>query len=194
MTELKDIFALEAEREMPESWNKIHLYKVGDFWRAYEWSAWLVAVITYNDEVRMQTKDRKPLHVTRMRRTDVEGATYCSAGFPIRSLGKFIPQRENFESKEDFHAVVTITLPQPSDGSAITHDRLAEAVERWKETIDIKQPTSRRKKATPDAQYSEARAGVGLLSKIMAYPLEERTAMENIQFIRYLKDQVIAIL
>ena len=39
MAELKDIFALEAEREMPESWNKIHLYKVGDFWRAYEWSA-----------------------------------------------------------------------------------------------------------------------------------------------------------
>lgn len=56
MAELKDIFALEAEREMPESWNKIHLYKVGDFWRAYEWSAWLVAVITYNDEVRMQKK------------------------------------------------------------------------------------------------------------------------------------------
>ena len=194
MAKLEDIFAVEAEREMPESWNKIHLYKVGDFWRAYEWSAWLIAVITYNDEVRMQTKDRKPLHVTRMRRTDVEGATYCTVGFPIRSLEKFIPQREKFESKEDFHAVVTITLPQPSDGSAITHDRLAEAVERWKETIDIKQPTSSRKKATPDAPHSEARDGVGLLSKIMAYPLEERTAMENMQFIRYLKDQVIAIL
>lgn len=39
MAELKDIFAQEAERENPESWNKIHLYKVGDFWRAYEWSA-----------------------------------------------------------------------------------------------------------------------------------------------------------
>jgi hypothetical protein len=194
MAELKDIFALEAEREMPESWSKIHLYKVGDFWRAYEWSAWLVAVITYNDEVRMQTKDRKPLHVTRMRRTDVEGATYCSVGFPIRSLGKFIPQRENFESKEEYHAVVTIALPQPSDGSAITHDRLAEAMERWKEAIDIKQPTSRRKKATLDAPHSEVRAGVGLLSQIIAYPLEERTAMENMQFIRYLKDQVIAIL
>lgn len=194
MAKLEDIFALEAERGTPESWNKIHLYKVGDFWRAYEWSAWLIAVITYNDEVRMQTKDRKPLHVTRMRRTDLEGATYCSVGFPIRSLDKFIPQRENFESEEDFHTVVTITLPKPSDGSAITHDRLAEAVERWKDTIDIKQLTSRKKKATPDAPHSEARAGVGLLSQIMAYPLEERTAMENMQFIRYLKDQVIAIL
>lgn len=194
MAELKDIFAREAEREMPESWNKIHLYKVGDFWRAYEWSAWLIAVITFNDEVRMQTKDRKPLHVTRMKRTDVEGATYCSVGFPIRSLEKFVPQRENFESEGDYHAVVTITIPQPSDGSAITHERLAEAVERWKETITIKQSTSSRKKATPDAPHSEARAGVGLLSQIMAYPLEERTAVENMQFIRSLKDQVIAIL
>lgn len=194
MAELKDIFAREAEREVSESWNKIHLYKVGDFWRAYEWSAWLIAVITYNDEVRMKTKDRKPLHVTRMRRTDVEGATYCSVGFPIRSLEKFIPQRENFESEGDLHAVVTITLPQPSDGSAITHERLAEAVERWKETIVIKQSTSSRKKATPDVPHSEARDGVGLLSKIMAYPLEERSSLENMQFIRYLKDQVIAIL
>ena len=76
----------------------------------------------------------------------------------------------------------------------ITHERLAEAVERWKDTIEIKQPTSRKKKATPDAPHSEARAGVGLLSQIMAYPLEEHTAVENMQFIRYLKDQVIAIL
>lgn len=26
---------------------------MGDFWRAYEWSAWLISVISYNDNVRM---------------------------------------------------------------------------------------------------------------------------------------------
>ena len=126
MANLEEVFKQEWDRENPAEWNKIHLYKMGDFWRAYEWSAWLISVIAFNDKVRMTTKDRKPIHITRMRRTDVEGATYCSVGFPMRSLDKFIPQRENFESKEGFHAVVTITLPQPSDGSAITHERLAD--------------------------------------------------------------------
>ncbi len=121
MASLTEVFAIESDRATSDKWNKIHLFKMGDFWRAYEWSAWLVSVITFNDEVRMATKDRKPLHVTRMERTDIEG-TYCFVGFPVRSLEKFIPTRENFESIDDKHVVVTITLPQPTDGSELSED------------------------------------------------------------------------
>lgn len=194
MAKLEDVFALEAERENPETWDKIHLYKIGDFWRAYEWSAWLIAAISFNDEVRMRTKDRRPLHVTRMQRTDVEDATYCFVGFPIRSLEKYVPQRDNYESVDDKHVVITIAIPRPQDGSEVTFERLAEAVERWKDTIVIKQAKPNKEKATPDAPHVTARAEGGLLSRIMGYPLEERTAMENMQFIRSLKEQVVAIL
>lgn len=193
MAKLEDVFALEAERENPATWNKIHLYKIGDFWRAYEWSAWLIAAISFSDEVRMRTKDRRPLHVTRMLRTDVENTTYCFVGFPIRSLEKYIPQREDYESVEDKHVVVTIALPRPQYGSEVTYERLAEAVERWKDTIEIKQAKPK-EQAAPDAPHSTARAGGGLLAQILAYPLEEHTAMENMQFIRSLKEQVVAIL
>ena len=98
MAKLEDVFAQEWDRSNPDGWNKIHLYKIGDFWRAYEWSAWLISVVTYNEKVRMTTKDRKPLHVTRMRRTDIDNATYCFVGFPVKSVEKYIPERENFES------------------------------------------------------------------------------------------------
>ena len=111
---------------------------MGDFWRAYEWSAWLISVISYNDNVRMTTKDRKPLHVTRMRRTDVEDATYCFVGFPVKSVEKYIPERETFESVDDKHVVITIALPTPTNGSEVTFERLKEAVEKWKENYDIK--------------------------------------------------------
>lgn len=97
MAKLEDVFVVEADRRESEKWSKIHLFKMGDFWRAYEWSAWLIAVITYNEKVRMTTRDRKPIHVTRMNRTDVEG-TYCFVGFPVKSVEKYIPERENFES------------------------------------------------------------------------------------------------
>ena len=66
MAQLADILQQERDRDTADKWGIIHLYKTGSFYSAYEWSAWLIAVITFNDEVRMATKDRKPLAVTRM--------------------------------------------------------------------------------------------------------------------------------
>jgi len=169
---------------------------MGDFWRAYEWSAWLISVVTYNEKVRMTTKDRKPLHVTRMRRTDVEDATYCFVGFPVKSVEKYIPERDTFESVDDKHVVITITLPTPTDGSEVTFERLKEAVEKWKENYEIKvqKPKKEKPSAAPGPMAVARPTGAGILAQIMAYPLAERTAVENIAFISSLKNQITAIL
>jgi len=53
MAKLVDILQQERERDTADKWGIIHLYKTGSFYSAYEWSAWLIAVITFNDEVRM---------------------------------------------------------------------------------------------------------------------------------------------
>lgn len=195
MAKLEEVFAQEWDREIPETWNKVYLYKMGDFWRAYEWSAWLISVITFSDKVRMGTKDRKPLHVTRMMRTDIEG-TYCFVGFPIKSVEKYIPERENFESIDDKHVVITIALPTPTDGSEVTFERLKEAVEKWKENYDIKvqKPKKEKPSSTPGPIAVARPTGAGILAQIMAYPLAERTAVDNIAFISSLKNQITAIL
>lgn len=197
MASLTEVFAIESDRTTSDKWSKIHLFKHGDFWRAYEWSAWLVSVITFNDEVRMTTKDRKPLHVTRMERSDIDG-TYCFVGFPVRSLEKYIPTRENFESIDDKHVVVTITLPQPTDGSELNEELLVTAVNQWREGIELKKKKDKADKAADDATGAMAGnqhpTGGGILSQIMAYPLSERTAIENIQFIQSLKQQLATIL
>lgn len=196
MANLEEVFKQEWDRENPAEWNKIHLYKMGDFWRAYEWSAWLISVVSFNDKVRMNTKDRKPIHVTRMRRTDVEDATYCFVGFPVKSVEKYIPKREAFESIDDKHVVITIALPTPTDGSEMTFERLKEAVEKWKENYDIKvqKPKKEKPSAAPGPMAVARPTGAGILAQIMAYPLAERTAVENIAFISSLKNQITAIL
>ena len=197
MASLTEVFAIESDRATSDKWNKIHLFKMGDFWRAYEWSAWLISVITYNDAARQATKDRKPLHVTRMERSDIEG-TYCFVGFPVRSLEKYIPTRENFESIDDKHVVVTITLPQPTDGSGLNEELLATAVNQWREGIELKKKKDKADRTADDATGAMAGSqhptGNGILSQIMAYPLSERTAVDNIQFIQSLKQQLSAIL
>ena len=196
MANLEEVFKQEWDRENPAEWNKIHLYKMGDFWRAYEWSAWMISVIAFNDKVRMTTKDRKPIHVTRMRRTDVEDATYCFVGFPVRSVEKYIPNRESFESVDDKHVVITIALPTPTDGSDVTFERLKEAVEKWKENYEIKvqKPKKEKPSAAPGSMTVARPSGAGILVQIMSYPLAERTAVDNIAFISSLKAQITAIL
>ena len=72
---------------------------MGDFYRAYEWSAWLIVVIAYNDEVRKQSKDRKPLKLSHKQLANSED-TFCFVGFPIKSMEKFIPTRTGFESTD----------------------------------------------------------------------------------------------
>lgn len=190
MASLNNVFELESNRTEPENWNKIHLFKMGDFWRAYEWSAWLIAS-TYNATVRQTAKDRRPLQVTRMARTDVDG-TYCFVGFPVKSLEKYVPERENFESIDDKHVVVTIALPSPTDDNEAGYERLADTFNQWKESIEIKHKKEKEKPAA--AGDSATISNGGILSKIMSYPLNERTAIENIQFIQSLKQQISAIL
>lgn len=193
MAKLADILSIERDRQEPEKWNVIHLFKTGTFYTAYEWSAWLTAVVSFNDEVRRQTKSRMPLTVTRNEIASSENETFCKVGFPMKSVEKFIPARTGFEAIDDSHLVITIPLPQPNDGTDITYERLAKAVEKWKD----EQPIKKAKEKQPSRQEPVAATStgnVGIIAQILSYPLSERTPLENFQFISSLKQQIAQIL
>ena len=214
MAKLADILQQERERDTADKWGIIHLYKTGSFYSAYEWSAWLISVITFNDEVRMQTKDRKPIAVTRIPMKDSE-ETFCRVGFPLKSIEKYIPTRLNYEAEDDKHIVVTIALPEPQDGTEVTYERLAEAVAKWKEAQPMKQPKDK-KDSDPqedtdrqpaqgkpkrtlmsliqEAQQQQAPAQGGLIMQILSYQLSEHTPAENYEFIQRLQQQIASIL
>lgn len=83
----KIIDILEAERKRPtaQDWDVVHMYKTGQFYTAYDWSAWIISVISYTDAVRNQTRDRHPLAVTRIKMKDSE-QTFCKVGFPFKTI------------------------------------------------------------------------------------------------------------
>ncbi len=142
---LREILELERDREDKEKWNVIHLHKTGGFYSAYEWSAWLVAVISFNDEVRMRTKDRLPLAVSRYKLAGTE-ETFCKVGFPLKSVDKFIPQRTDFKA-DDNHLIFTIELPKPKDGSQVTYERLKESIDKWRDAHPVKERNTKTKKS-----------------------------------------------
>ena len=112
MASIAEIFEIEKDRQDSAKWNVIHLFKEGSFYHAYEWSAWLVSEVAYNDEVRQQTQDRKPLSVTHKRVKNTDG-TFAFVGFPLNSLDKYIPQscQMDFKAVSDTQLDIYIELP-----------------------------------------------------------------------------------
>ena len=214
MAKLVDILQQERERDTADKWGIIHLYKTGSFYSAYEWSAWLIAVITFNDEVRMATKDRKPIAVARIPMANSD-ETFCRVGFPLKSIEKYIPTRLDFNSEDDKHIVITVALPQPQDGTEVTYEQLAESVEKWKDAQPMKQPKDK-KDSDPqedtdrqpaqgkpkrtllsmiqEAQQQQTPAQGGLIMQIMSYQLSQHTPAENYEFIHRLQQQIASIL
>ena len=214
MAKLVDILQQERERDTADKWGIIHLYKTGSFYSAYEWSAWLIAVITFNDEVRMATKDRKPIAVTRIPMANSD-ETFCRVGFPLKSIEKYIPTRLDFNSEDDKHIVITVALPQPQDVTEVTYEQLAESVEKWKDAQPMKQPKDK-KDSDPqedtdrqpaqgkpkrtllsmiqEAQQQQTPAQGGLIMQIMSYQLSQHTPAENYEFIHRLQQQIASIL
>ena len=139
MAKIVEILETERKRPTAADLNIVHMYKTGQFYTAYDWSAWIISVISYTDAVRMQTKDRHPLAVTRIKIATSE-QTFCKVGFPFKSIEKFCPNRQGFDGIENDHITFRIPLPQPQDGTEITFDRLSEAVEKWTEAQEIKPP------------------------------------------------------
>lgn len=183
---------------------------MGDFYRAYEWSAWLIVVITYNDEVRKQSKDRKPLKLSHKQLANSED-TFCFVGFPIKSMEKFIPTRTGFESTENKHIIVTINLPQPTDGTEIDYERLNKEFTEWKSAIPVsnkedvidengnprppKPKTDKKTFVTTTPQVATATvASGGIISQILDYQLQEHTDIDNRKFIASLQHQIVSIL
>ena len=215
MAKIIDILTTERDRQTTDAFNVVHMYKTGQFYTAYDWSAWIISVISYTDAVRNQTKDRHPLTVTRIKMATSD-TTFCKVGFPFKSIEKFCPLRQDFEGVENDHITFRIPLPEPTDNSEITFERLRDAVDKWTESHEIKPPKRTKEemeqiKAERKAGNSENNIstqatikdssaktantqGGGLIQQILAYQLADSTPMDNIAFIQRLKQQITAIL
>ena len=99
MAKIVDILETDRDRKTAEDFNVVHMYKTGQFYTAYDWSAWIISVISYTDAVRNQTRDRHPLTVTRIKMATGD-TTFCKVGFPFKSIEKFCPLRQGFEGVE----------------------------------------------------------------------------------------------
>jgi hypothetical protein len=191
MAKISEILEIEKNREDAAQWNIIHLFKEGGFYRAYNWSAWLIVAVAYNDEVRKNSSDRKPLNVSRKKTKNGEN-DFAFVGFPLKSLEKFIPNNTGFTPVNDTQIDISIELP--ATDTEISFEMLAQAFEEWKQTFPIADD-----KPKKDREYSyEGTPGphsiTAVMSQVLSFPLESKTPMEAMAFISTLKQQLAALI
>ena len=186
--------ALEFEklREDAESWNKIFLHKDGKFFRAYEWSAWLIKTLVCSEAFQ---KERGDVKILAANRYVTKKGEYVSVGFPLESLSKYMPNYEDvdFETIEDY-ATFTVEL---SDEEDVTYEALQAAFMEWKQSLPEKDTRGGQKATRSTARVDSEGSRVGMfqiLSQVMSYPLESKTPSDNAEFIASLKRQLAALL
>jgi hypothetical protein len=107
-----------------------------------------------------------------------------------------------------------VALPEPQDGTEVTYERLAEAVEEWKNAQPMKQPKDKKdsdpqedtdrqpaqgkpknnlQKLLQGMQQPQPGQG-GLIMQIMSYQLSQHTPADNYEFIQRLQQQIASIL
>lgn len=181
---IAEILEIERNREESSTWNVIHLFKEGSFYRAYEWSAWLITVVSFNDSVRNGTQDRKPLTVTRKKDKNSDG-TFVFVGFPLNSLDKYIQNGTEFKPINDNQIDIQIELS--ADIGEVSFDAISNKIDEWKDGVPIKEEKQKKGKSddsTPFVMSSDRPMSItGIMTQIIAYPLEQKSPMEVVAFV-----------
>lgn len=177
------------------------MFKEGSFWHAYNWSAWLVCAVTYNNKKHKEAKDSEPIAVIHKLiggKKNPKGS-YTMIGFQMRSIDKYIPKRTKVETIDDKQMLIEIELPQPTDGTALTYERLQNAYEAWK----AEQPLSKKDDDEDDGEKPQKPASkphpqaptvlTSVEAQLLAWPLEQHSPIETINFVAEMKSKLAAI-
>jgi len=179
MAELKEIIDKEKLREDKQQFLTVHLYQDGNFYRAYDWSAWLC--------VNYIKSDMKVTH----RKTKTTDIDFCFVGFPMTSIDKYTPEGARTERTSE--KSLDILLEEDLIDDSVSYETLLDAVEKWKNGMPIAMPSDKKKnKDQTTADYPPEINDV--LREILAYPIESRTPIDNIIFISKLKEVITNII
>ena len=171
----------EKKRQDPSDWNKVILHREGKFYRAYEWSLWLIKTFVCTENFQKQRGDEKVLSAKRY--VGKKTGEFTMSGFPVESLSKFLPEYQSvrpMEGGDDLE--VTVNLPLHGDE---TFDTLFAAFSAWKQSLELSESDD--KKGGKGKGASPHTGVFAIVSKLLAYPVEKKSSAENVEFISDLK-------
>ncbi|MBQ3701071.1 MAG: hypothetical protein II886_14400 [Prevotella sp.] len=182
MAKLKEIFEIETVRNTSAECLTIHLFPEGTFYRAYEWSAWLC--VRY-------ISDFKPTK----RKFKNEDAPVVFVGFPVSSLSRHTPENAVVTVQDD--KTVKLVLPETMLNGSVDADQLKTDFENWKQSVALTEGSKRDGEPLGNGSGTNApRPGrlTDIMHRILAWPIEQKSPLESMQFLAEIKLSIADIL
>lgn len=179
MPQLKAILEKESQRDTPDQYATIHLFKEGNFFRAYEWSAWLC--VRYFPDLKVTHRAMK------------SGDDIAFVGFPPTSIERFTPQGATVAEMGE--GLVDILLPEEAFPPQADAGQLAALFSDWKRSQPLTEASKKRQEAEKAISERNAHPRLtDIMLRILAYPVEQHSPMECMAFLSEVKQQVSEIL
>lgn len=173
--QIKEIIEKERSRSGIAEKRKILLFREGSFLRAYEWSAWLCC--KFAGELKVTKRQIKGID---------EPVAYI--GFPPTSIEKFTPQGASIEPQSDGNMVLTLSEESLAEADLQT---LTAEYEQWKNELPLIENGKKNRAFAEDSKFdlpfAQPTSVSFLLHRILSYPVELRSPVDNLQFISELK-------
>ena len=183
---IAEIIELESARQQPEQWNVIHLLKEGDFYRAHDWSAWLMSAFPFGEAAE------KPLKVIAKKLKDGYVDTWL--GFPASSIGKYVPNDGSVDFKPVSDTQIDISIELPADIGEVSFESLNNLKEQWKSSLPVAEnKKQRREDREAHEQAPRIMRFSDILARIVSIPMEEISPKEAYDILRDLRRQVSAM-
>jgi len=167
--EVKDMLMYESTRKANKvPGTLVHWRMEGNFYHAYEWSAWLA----YNYIFQFKAQ-----------RTKSKENDYVYVGFPPESLEKFTPTTA-VVTKSDDGALVDMVLPQEVFEPSVTAEELFKKFQEWKQGIA---PQSGNRKSVVGKELKENDVKPmrmsDIMHQIMQFNVARKSPIECMTFI-----------
>lgn len=196
----RDIQAIESNRKDSGTWNVVHLLKDGAYWRAHEWSAWLIAVVI-PDEMKRRHPDAEKTQLTPVKKyaKNIDG-DYIFVGFQEKSFDKYLPKELQLDWVPVDNRRIDVVIELPVELGDLSHERLLQMSLDWKSSIpyskDKKEGRSEDSGASSSWRSDTQNASgiMAIVTKVLSFPLASRTPMQAHDFIGALQQEIVKLL
>ena len=175
------MLGIESGRKTAGDCRLIHFCKEGNFYRAYEYSAWLA--VRYAGE----------LNVTR-RYSKAANGDIVMVGFPLSSLQKFTPEGVTPVFSDDGQ-LMTMTIPAERFKEDETLEKMQEEFQNWKHSVEASNKNGQGEGGgKPTSQQVKSSCLTDIMHKIITFPIEQKSPMECMGFLAEIKKEISAII
>jgi len=193
-----EIMAIEADRQDASSWNVIRLLRDGDYWHANEWSGWLMGVVVHNEmKRRYPDVERVAPKPVKKYAKNINGE-YIFVGCQEKSFDKYIPKEIQLDFKPVDNLRIDIPIELPVEMAPLSYERLQQMFLEWKQSVPLSKEKNGTKQkpteaGTPPFAIADVPPGLmSILTKLLSFPLANRTPLQAHEFIGELQKDIIS--